>query len=30
MENWNAENLSVVAFVYNNSGVLQVVEDEIE
>lgn len=29
-ENWNAENLSVVAFVYNNSGVLQVVEAEIE
>ena len=29
-ENWNAESLSVVAFVYNNSGVLQVVEAEIE
>lgn len=29
-ENWNAENLSVVAFVYNNNGVLQVVESEIE
>ena len=29
-ENWNAENLSVVAFVYNSNGVLQVVEAEIE
>lgn len=29
-ENWNAENLAVVAFVYNNNGVLQVVESEIE
>ena len=29
-ENWNAENLSVIAFVYNNSGVLQVVESKIE
>ena len=29
-ENWNAENLSVVAFVYNNSGVLQVMECEVE
>lgn len=29
-ENWNAENLSVVAFVYNSNGVLQVVESEIE
>lgn len=29
-ENWNAEKLSVVAFVHNNSGVLQVVEAEIE
>lgn len=29
-ENWNAESLSVVAFVYNNSGVLQVVEAKIE
>lgn len=29
-ENWNTESLSVVAFVYNNSGVLQVVEAKIE
>lgn len=29
-ENWNAEKLSVVAFVYNSSGVLQVVETGIE